>query len=94
MAIRRNYMRYIDYNDLDKKYDEIVRECKNSQTPYLLVNNGRCDLVVMHSSFFEKHQEELIAQQLVLESYAIRLAGAKDYSLKESMEMIDKLIKD
>ena len=46
----------------------------------------------MDIAFFEKREQELAAQQLVLEAYAARLAGAKDYSIEESMKMINKMI--
>ena len=42
----------------------------------------------------EKREQELQAQQLVLESFCARLAGEKDYSLEESKNLINKLIED
>ena len=42
----------------------------------------------------EKREQELRAQQLVLEAFATRLAGEKDYDLEESKNLISKLIED
>ena len=42
----------------------------------------------------EKREQELRAQQLVLEAFATRLAGEEDYDLEESKNLISKLIKD
>lgn len=42
----------------------------------------------------EKREQELQAQQLVLEAFFARLAGEKDYSLEESKNLISKLIED
>ena len=48
----------------------------------------------MDIASFEKREQELMAQQLVLEAYAARLAGAKEYTHEEAMALIDKLIED
>lgn len=48
----------------------------------------------MDIAYFEKREQELIAQQLVLEAYAARLAGTKDYYLEESKKIIEKMIED
>ena len=42
----------------------------------------------------EKREQELRAQQLVLESFTARLAGEIDYDLEESKNLINKLIED
>ena len=78
--------------DIRLKYNEIVEKCRESGEPIFLTRNGQGELVVMDIASFEKREQELMAQQLVLEAYAARLAGAQDYSLEESMKMIDKLI--
>lgn len=41
-----------------------------------------------------KTKQELQVQQLVLEAFSARLAGEKDYSIEESRDIINKLIKD
>ena len=78
--------------DIRLNYSEVVEKCRESGEPIYLTRNGQGELVVMDIASFEKREQELMAQQMVLESYASRLAGAKDYSLEESMQMINKLI--
>lgn len=78
--------------DIRLKYNDVVEKCRESGEPIYLTKNGQGELVVMDIVSFEKREQELMAQQLVLEAYAARLAGAKDYSLQESMEMTNKLV--
>ena len=61
--------------------------------PIYLTKNGQGELVVMDIESFEKREQELRAQQMVLESYAARLSGSKDYSLEESKSMMENMLK-
>ena len=88
------FMTIMPSADIRLKYNEIVEKCRESGEPIYLTRNGQGELVVMDIASFEKREQELMAQQLVLESYAARLAGAKDYSLEESRAIIDKLIEE
>lgn len=78
--------------DIRLKYNDVVEKCKESGQPIYLTKNGQGELVVMDIASFEKRQQELHAQELVLEAFASRLAGEKDLSLEESRKLIDKLI--
>ena len=78
--------------DIRTKYNEVVNKCKESGAPVYLTKNGQGELVVMDIVSFEKREQELRAQQMVLEAYAARLAGEKDYSLDESKALIQALI--
>ena len=78
--------------DIRLKYNDVVQKCKESGEPVYLTKNGQGELVVMDIESFEKRQQELAAQQMVLEAYAARLAGARDYSSKEASDIIDKLV--
>ena len=78
--------------DIRLKYNEVVEKCRESGSPIYLTKNGQGELVVMDIASFEKREQELRAQQLVLEALAERLAGAKDYSLEESKNLINNLI--
>ena len=80
--------------DIRLKYNEVVDKCKESGQPIYLTKNGQGELVVMDIASFEKREQELQAQQLLLESYAARLAGERDYSLNDSMKLIEKMIKE
>ncbi len=78
--------------DIRLKYNDVVEKCKESGQPVYLTKNGQGELVVMDIASFEKREQELHAQQLVLEALASRLSGEKDYSLDESRSLINKLI--
>lgn len=78
--------------DIRLKYNEVVEKCKESGAPIYLTKNGQGELVVMDIASFEKREQELRAQQLVLEAFAARLAGEKDYSLEESKNLINNLV--
>lgn len=78
--------------DIRLKYNEVVEKCRESGEPIYLTKNGQGELVVMDIESFEKREQELRAQQLVLESYAARLAGEKEYSLEESTNLILKML--
>ncbi len=78
--------------DIRLKYNDVVEKCRESGEPIYLTKNGQGELVVMDIASFERREQELLAQQLVLESFAARLAGEKDYSLEESKNMINSLI--
>ena len=78
--------------DIRLKYNDVVQKCKESGAPVYLTKNGQGELVVMDIASFERREQELRAQQLVLEAYAARLAGEKDYSLEESKALIKGLI--
>lgn len=78
--------------DIRLKYNDVVEKCKESGQPIYLTKNGQGELVVMDIASFEKREQELRAQQLVLEAFAARLAGENDYSLEESKKLISKMI--
>ena len=84
----------VDISNNKFNYEEIVKMCKEKGLPICLSKNGQGELVVMDIESFEKREQELKAQQLVLEAYASRLSGEKDYSQKEAMTLIDKVITD
>ena len=78
--------------DIRLKYNEVVEKCRESGAPIYLTKNGQGELVVMDIASFERREQELHSQQLVLEAFAARLAGDKDYSLEESKNLINNLI--
>ena len=84
----------INYKDIDLKYNEILNKCKATGEPVFLMNNDQVDLVVMDVNSFKRREKKLCMQQLVLESYASRLAGENDYSLDESKELINDLLQE
>ena len=78
--------------DIRLKYNDVVQKCKESGQPIYLTKNGQGELVVMDIASFEKREQEIQAQHLVLEAFAARLSGEKDYTLDESKNLINKLI--
>ena len=80
--------------DIRLRYNEVVEKCKESGEPIYLTKNGQGELVVMDIASFEKREQELRAQMLVLEAYAARLAGEKDYTLQESTDLLLKMVED
>lgn len=80
--------------DIRLKYNDVVEKCRETGEPIYLTKNGQGELVVMDIESFEKREQELRAQQMVLESFAARLAGEKDYSIEESKALINKIIED
>ena len=78
--------------DIRLKYNDVVDKCRESGEPVFLTKNGQGELVVMDIASFEKREQELRAQQLVLEAFAARLAKERDYSLEESKKLINGLI--
>ena len=77
--------------DIRLKYNDVVEKCKESGEPIYLTKNGQGELVVMDIDSFERREQEIKVQQLVLEAIAARLAGEKDYTLSESRNLINKL---
>lgn len=78
--------------DIRLKYNDVVEKCRETGEPIYLTKNGQGELVVMDIVSFEKRQQEIRAQELVLEAIAARLAGEKDYTINESKDLINKLI--
>lgn len=85
-------MNIIASADIRLKYNDVVDLCKQSGEPVYLTKNGQGELVVMDIASFEKREQELRAQQMVLEAYAARLAGAKTFTNDEVKDIIDSLI--
>lgn len=87
-------MRITTSDGIHLKYEEAVKKCKGSGKPIYITKNGKSELVVMDISSFEKREQELQAQQLVLEAFAARLTGEEGYSLDKSRNLINKLIEE
>ena len=85
-------MKIMSSADIRQRYNEVVSQCRDSGEPVYLTKNGQGELVVMDIASFERREQELRAQQMVLEALAGRLAGDPIYSHEQVMEMADKLI--
>ena len=80
--------------DIRLNYNKVVNKCKETGEPIYLTKNGQGEIVVMDIDSFERREQELKAQQLVLESYASRLSCDKDYTQEEAMKIIDQMIEE
>ena len=87
-------MNIIASAEIRLNYNSVVEKCKESGEPVYLTKNGQGELVVMDIASFERREQELAAQQLVLDAYAARLAGEKTYSHKDAMAMLDEMLKE
>ena len=82
----------IDFEKLSTDYDEVYKKCQEINGPIYLKCGDQVELVVMTKDAFIKKQQELMAQQMVLESYAGYLAGEPTYSMDEVEQMVDDLL--
>lgn len=87
-------MMTIEFSDIYSKYTDVVDKCKESGQPIYLTSGGQNELIVMDTASFKKREQELHTQQLILESFAARLAGEKNYSLEESKKLVNKRIRN
>ena len=78
--------------DVRLKYNEVINQCKETQQPIYLTRNGQGEAVIIDLSAYEKEKQELKAQQLVLESIASRLSGAKSLTVEESKDLVRAML--
>lgn len=79
--------------EIRQNYNKISKECKDFDQPIYLTKNGKGDLVVLDIATYERQQQMIEAQKLVLDAYASELAGSKTYSNEEAFKSIDALLK-
>lgn len=87
-------MEIIASAEIRQNYNDIVEKCKESGEPIYLTRNGQGELVVMDIASFERRQQELLAQQLVLEAFADEIMGAKTYSNEEVFSEINEMLSE
>ena len=73
-------------------YNAVIEECRQTGEPVYLTKNGQGEAVIMDIASFERREQTLRAQQMVLEAYIDQLAGAKTYSTEEVKTMMDRII--
>ena len=78
--------------DIRTNYNAVIEECRQTGEPVYLTKNGQVEAVVMDIASFERREQILRAQQMVLEAYIDNLAGAKSFSSEEVKSMMDCLI--
>ena len=79
---------------LRNDYGSISELAKDSQEPIYITKNGEGDLVVMSIDAFEKREEILRLKSKLEVAEQLRLAGGKSYSLDESKERINEILRN
>ena len=74
-------------------YNAVIEECRQTGEPVYLTKNGQGEAVIMDIASFERREQTLRAQQMVLEAYIDQLTGAKTYSTEEVKTTMDRIIK-
>jgi PHD/YefM family antitoxin component YafN of YafNO toxin-antitoxin module len=77
---------------LRNEYNEISTYCKEKMEPVFLTKNGEGDLVVMSIDAYKIREEMLDLREKLLEAEAMRLSGAKTYSIDEVSARLKGLI--
>ena len=78
--------------EIRTNYNAVIEECRQTGEPIYLTKNGQGEAVVMDIASFERREQILRAQQMVLESYIDQLAGAKGFTTEEVESMMDRII--
>ena len=86
-------MKILASADIRTKYNAVIEECRQTGEPIYLTKNGEGDAVVMDIASFERREQILHAQQMILEAYVDSLAGAKTFTAEEVKKMMNKIIK-
>ena len=77
---------------LRNDYNSISDFCKEQNQPVFLTKNGEGDLVVMSMEAYSSREEMLDLREKLLNAEAMRLQGAKTYSLDEVNGKLEALI--
>ena len=86
-------MKILASAEIRTNYNAVIEECRQTGEPIYLTKNGEGDAVVMDIASFERREQILRAQQLILEAYVDNLSGAKSFTTDEVKSMMDKIIK-
>ena len=85
-------MRIMASAEIRTNYNAVIEECRQTGGPVYLTKNGQGEAVVMDIASFERREQILRAQQMVLEAYIDNLSGAKSFSSEEVKTMINRVI--
>jgi PHD/YefM family antitoxin component YafN of YafNO toxin-antitoxin module len=77
---------------LRNDYNAISEYCKTQKQPVFLTKNGEGDLVVMSMEAYSLREEMLDLREKLLTAEAMRLQGAKTYSLTEINAQLEALL--
>jgi len=79
--------------EIRTNYNAVIEECRETGEPVYLTKNGQGEAVVMDIESFERREQILRAQELVLEAYAENLSGVRPYTTDEVRAMMEKIIR-
>ena len=85
-------MKIIASAEIRTNYNTVIEECRQTGEPVYLTKNGQGEAVVMDITSFERREQILRAQQMVLEAYIDQLAGAKSFSTDAVRSMMNRII--
>ena len=77
-----------------QNYNEISKECKETNEPIYLTKNGEGDLVVMNIEAFNRREKMLKLREELLAVEEDRMAGIKGISIDDLDKKLDLLIED
>ena len=75
-------------------YNAVIEECRQTGEPVYLTKNGQGEAVVMDIVSFERREQILRAQQMVLEAYIEKLNGAKAFDSETIKTTVVRAIDD
>ncbi|MBR1847210.1 MAG: type II toxin-antitoxin system Phd/YefM family antitoxin [Bacilli bacterium] len=78
--------------DIRTDYNSVIDECRQTGEPVYLTKNGQGDAVVMDIASFERREQILRAQQMVLEAYIDILSGTKTFTTDEVKTVMNQII--
>lgn len=82
------------FADIRTDYNSIIEECRQTGEPVYLTKNGKGDAVVMDVASFERREQILHAQQMVLEAYIDNLSGTKPFTTDEVKTVMNQIIEE
>ncbi len=77
-----------------KNYNDISTLCKETRGPIYLTKNGEGDLVVMDIESFHRRESMLKLREELVAVQENRLAGARYFSVDETVEMMRKAVRE
>ena len=82
----------ISSEELQNNYESALEQIRQSVEKVFITTNSQIELVAMSVESFEKWQQNLLVQQLIMDSYINRLMGSKTYTSSEVLTLVDNII--
>ncbi len=75
-----------------RKYNEIVRTCRETESPIFLTKNGEEDLVVLAVEQFFREEDRLLLREKLVDIEKRRRTGVKDLSARAVCARLREMI--